>query len=84
MSQNIAYVSQSAWVFSGTLKENVLFGQPYDREKYNKVIAACALDQVCSLLCSGFFVENCMYSDSVLQALLFCRISKIYTRVIKL
>ncbi|CAB3995223.1 Multidrug resistance-associated 4, partial [Paramuricea clavata] len=45
MSRNIAYVSQSAWVFSGTLKENVLFGQPYNREKYNKVIKACALDK---------------------------------------
>jgi ABC-type uncharacterized transport system fused permease/ATPase subunit len=47
MSRNIAYVSQSAWVFSGTLKENVLFGQPYNREKYNKVIKACALDKAC-------------------------------------
>jgi ABC-type uncharacterized transport system fused permease/ATPase subunit len=47
MSRNIAYVSQTAWVFSGTLKENVLFGQPYDREKYKKVITACALDKVC-------------------------------------
>ncbi|XP_028401399.1 multidrug resistance-associated protein 4-like [Dendronephthya gigantea] len=45
MSRNIAYVSQSAWVFSGTLKENVLFGQTYDREKYHKVIKACALDK---------------------------------------
>lgn len=46
MSKSIAYVSQSAWVFSGTVKENVLFGQPYMKEKYNKVIKACALDKV--------------------------------------
>ncbi len=55
MSRNIAYVSQSAWVFSGTLKENVLFGQPYNREKYNKVIKACALDKV------GLFIISVSY-----------------------
>ena len=47
ISRNLAYVSQSAWAFSGTLKENVLFGQPYIKEKYKKVIKACALDKVC-------------------------------------
>ena len=50
MSRNVAYVPQSAWVFSGTLKENVLFGEPYNKEKYNKVIKACALDKVCSFI----------------------------------
>lgn len=47
MSRKVAYVSQSAWVFSGTLKENILFGQRYVKEKYNRVIKACALDKVC-------------------------------------
>ena len=50
MSRNVAYVPQSAWVFSGTLRENVVFGQPYNREKYQKVIKACALDKVRSLI----------------------------------
>lgn len=44
--QNVAYVSQSAWTFTGTLRENVLFGQQYEKEKYDKVIMACALDKV--------------------------------------
>ena len=39
----VAYVSQTAWVFSGTFRENVLFGEPYDEKKYAKVIQACAL-----------------------------------------
>ena len=44
-SGTIAYVSQTAWVFSGTLRENVLFGEPYDEKKYAEVIEACALKE---------------------------------------
>ena len=44
-SGTIAYVSQTAWVFSGTLRENVLFGEPYDEKKYADVIEACALNE---------------------------------------
>lgn len=39
----VAYVPQSAWVFSGTVRENVLFGEPYNEEWYTKVLEACAL-----------------------------------------
>ena len=34
---------QLAWVFSGTIKENILFGEPFDEAKYNRIIEACAL-----------------------------------------
>ena len=40
----IAYVPQIPWVFSGTLRENILFGRPFDFEKYIRTIKACALD----------------------------------------
>ena len=42
---SIAYVSQTAWVFSGTLRENILFGEPYDQNKLSMVIGACALQE---------------------------------------
>ena len=44
-SGTIAYVSQTAWVFSGTFRENVLFGELYDEKKYADVIEACALKE---------------------------------------
>ena len=44
-SGTIAYVPQTAWVFPGTLRENVLFGEPYDEKKYTEVIEACALKE---------------------------------------
>ena len=42
-SGTVAYVPQSAWVFSGTIRENVLFGEPYNEEWYTKVLETCAL-----------------------------------------
>ena len=39
----LVYVPQIAWVFSGTIRENILFGEAYDEPKYNRVIEACFL-----------------------------------------
>ena len=44
----VSYASQEAWIFSDTLRENILFGKPYDQERYNTVVEACALDKVLS------------------------------------
>ena len=46
VSGSLSYANQEAWVFSGTLRENVLFGQPYKPDLYNVVVEACALDTV--------------------------------------
>ena len=40
---SFVYVPQTAWIFSGTIRENILFGQPFDETKYTRVIEACAL-----------------------------------------
>ena len=42
----IAYVSQQPWVFSGTVRSNILFGKKYEKELYEEVIRACALEEV--------------------------------------
>ena len=39
----VVYVPQIAWIFSGTIRENILFGEQYEEDKYNRVIEACAL-----------------------------------------
>ncbi|XP_060072940.1 ATP-binding cassette sub-family C member 4-like isoform X1 [Ylistrum balloti] len=39
----IAYVSQQAWVFSASLRQNIVFGNAFDSRKYNRVLKACAL-----------------------------------------
>uniref|UniRef100_A0A2C9USP1 ABC-type xenobiotic transporter n=1 Tax=Manihot esculenta TaxID=3983 RepID=A0A2C9USP1_MANES len=40
-----AYVPQSAWIQTGTVRENVLFGQDMDRAFYEDVLEGCALNQ---------------------------------------
>ena len=40
---SVVYVPQIAWVFSGTIRENILFGEQYKESKYNGVVKACAL-----------------------------------------
>ncbi|CAM6108367.1 unnamed protein product [Calypogeia fissa] len=39
-----AYVSQQAWIQTGTIQDNILFGQPLDKVKYDATVSKCALD----------------------------------------
>ena len=41
----IALVSQTPWVYSGTVRENIVFGNQFDVQKYNKVIEVCDLEK---------------------------------------
>lgn len=50
---SVAYVPQQAWILNATLRDNVLFGQPYDRARYNTVIKACALEPDLAMLPAG-------------------------------
>ena len=43
-SGKLAYVSQTPWVFPGTVRENILFGLPYNECRYFEVIKACQLE----------------------------------------
>jgi ABC-type phosphate transport system ATPase subunit len=40
---DVAYVSQTAWLMNATIRDNILFGDKYDEERYNKVLSVCAL-----------------------------------------
>uniref|UniRef100_A0A8C1JB33 ATP-binding cassette, sub-family C (CFTR/MRP), member 12 n=1 Tax=Cyprinus carpio TaxID=7962 RepID=A0A8C1JB33_CYPCA len=39
----LAYVSQQAWIFHGTVRDNILMGEPFDQTRYTSVIHACSL-----------------------------------------
>ncbi|XP_050740738.1 multidrug resistance-associated protein 1 isoform X5 [Drosophila biarmipes] len=53
----LAYVPQQAWIQNATVRDNILFGQPYDRKRYNKVIDACALRADIDILSAGDLTE---------------------------
>ncbi|XP_024151598.2 multidrug resistance-associated protein 9 isoform X1 [Oryzias melastigma] len=38
-----AYVSQQAWIFHGSVQENILMGEPMDQTKYERVLDVCSL-----------------------------------------
>lgn len=44
---------QHAWILNDTLKENILFGRPYDEDRYHKAITACALLPDLAILPAG-------------------------------
>ena len=39
----IAWVGQQPWVFSGTVRDNVLFGEPFDQNRYDLTLQVCDL-----------------------------------------
>jgi ABC-type multidrug transport system fused ATPase/permease subunit len=54
----IAYVPQTPWVQNLTLKDNILFGLPFDEDRYKKVVHACALELDFSILPKGACIHH--------------------------
>ena len=46
----LGYSSQDPWVFSGTVKDNILFGREFDEEWFNQILEECCLKEDISLL----------------------------------
>ncbi|XP_069971116.1 ATP-binding cassette sub-family C member 3 [Penaeus vannamei] len=53
----MAYVSQQAWLQNATLRDNILWGQPFDETRYKKVVKACALQPDLDMLPGGDMTE---------------------------
>ncbi|XP_042637639.1 ATP-binding cassette sub-family C member 12 [Orycteropus afer afer] len=53
----LAYVSQQAWIFHGNVRENILFGEKYDHQRYQHTIRVCGLQKDLSSLPYGDLTE---------------------------
>ncbi|KAJ2962176.1 hypothetical protein NQZ79_g2672 [Umbelopsis isabellina] len=53
----IAYVAQSAWLQNSSIKDNILFGLPFDEDRYEKVLYMCALTRDLEILEHGDATE---------------------------
>lgn len=42
---SVSYACQEPWVFAGSVRQNILFGQEMDRNRYDMVVKACALEK---------------------------------------
>ncbi|XP_078368623.1 ATP-binding cassette sub-family C member 4-like isoform X2 [Oculina patagonica] len=53
----VAYVPQIPWVFSGTIRENILFGLPFNQEKLQRVVEVCGLTKDLADFTNGDLTE---------------------------
>lgn len=49
----VSYAEQEPLIVTGTIQENILFGQPMDDEMYQKVCQACCLDSELAQMPAG-------------------------------
>ena len=46
-------MAQQAWIQNSTLRDNILFGRPFEPTKYDKVVDTCALKPDLEILPGG-------------------------------
>uniref|UniRef100_A0A0E0BFH7 ABC transporter C family member 13 n=2 Tax=Oryza glumipatula TaxID=40148 RepID=A0A0E0BFH7_9ORYZ len=49
----IAYVSQNAWIQTGTVQDNILFGSSMDKQRYKETLVRCSLEKDLAMLTHG-------------------------------
>jgi ATP-binding cassette subfamily C (CFTR/MRP) protein 1 len=53
----IAYIAQEAFLLNSTVRNNILFGKPYDKELYQKVLKICELEADLETFQAGEYTE---------------------------
>ena len=53
----LAYVPQIPWVFSGTIRENILFGLPFNKEMFRHAVDMCGLTKDLAVFTNGDLTE---------------------------
>lgn len=74
-SSEIAYVSQDTWLLQGSFETNILFGSPFNKEKYETCLTACCLTEEVLSKEKGFLigVNGNRLSGGQRQRLALCR-----------
>lgn len=49
----IAYVAQIPWIENASIRDNIVFGLPFDEERYKKTVEVCALKKDLEMLTDG-------------------------------
>lgn len=53
LTESVAYCAQQAWLVNANIKENILFANPLDEQRYKEVVVACALERDLEILDAG-------------------------------
>ncbi|PWN50944.1 P-loop containing nucleoside triphosphate hydrolase protein [Violaceomyces palustris] len=57
LNGGVAYCAQQAWLESFSIKDNILFGHPYEEDRYKAVLDACCLIPDLKILPDGDLTE---------------------------
>jgi ABC-type transport system involved in cytochrome bd biosynthesis fused ATPase/permease subunit len=57
LMHSISYAAQSPWLRHQSIKDNILFGYPFEEERYTAVIECCALQPDLEMLEDGDATE---------------------------
>lgn len=75
INSSVAFVGQNPWIFSGTIRDNILFGNPMDEEWYRRCIECSGLHEDIETMVDtkdvGFNGTN--LSGGQRQRIAFCR-----------
>lgn len=74
-----AFVAQIPWIENATIKDNILFGLPFNKNRYDEVISSCALAKDLHMLPDGELTDigaNGHVSNRSCQRLLLTSLSE--------
>jgi hypothetical protein len=57
LDNHVAYVAQAAWLQNVSIRDNILFGLPYIKDRYNRTLKACCLVPDLEILQDGDSTE---------------------------
>jgi len=53
LNGQVSYASQEPWLFIGSIRQNIIFGEEFNHKKYQEVIKVCALERDLTLFPYG-------------------------------
>uniref|UniRef100_A0A4W3JE73 ATP-binding cassette, sub-family C (CFTR/MRP), member 8 n=1 Tax=Callorhinchus milii TaxID=7868 RepID=A0A4W3JE73_CALMI len=53
LNSSVAYAAQKPWLMNTTVEENIIFGNPFNKQRYKTVIDACSLEPDIDILPQG-------------------------------
>ena len=53
LAETVAYCAQSPWLISASIRDNIVFGAPFDEARYLDTLYACALVADLAVLASS-------------------------------
>jgi hypothetical protein len=66
LNGSLSYAGKNPWIFSGCIRDNIIFTEIFDSERYLQVLKICAIDKEIETLPTGddTFIDSACINDS--------------------